>query len=133
MPYYIFQNPQTGEVDDHVFFHMNDEKKYVVDGVEWKRLYTVPNASIDTKVDPYSSKDFATATANKKGQTLGQMWERSAEMSAQRAAKDGIDPVKKKFYDDYKKRTGEKHPHQKIEDRKAKAKEVTKTILGKIP
>ena len=59
MPLYIFQNPKTEEVIE-VLQSMNEEHKYLNnDGLEYTRLYTIPNCSIDSRIDPYSSKDFA--------------------------------------------------------------------------
>lgn len=106
MAIYLFQNPETLEVKE-IFQSMSETHCYQEEGVEWKRLYTVPLMSIDTKVDPYSSKDFAKAT-NKKG-TLGNMMDLSAELSDKRANKEGIDPVKQKHFDDYEKKNKKKH------------------------
>lgn len=119
MPIYLFENQQTGEIHE-VVYHMNDIKDYRgPDGKaargDWKRVWTKPQASIDTQVDPYSAADFVKAT-NKPG-TFGDMWDRSAELSAKRADKEGgIDPVKQKFYDGYSsKRNGKKHPQEQRE------------------
>lgn len=110
MPTYIYQNPDTKEyievfqtmVEDHVYFDS--------DGVEWKRVFTVPNAAIDSQIDPHSQRDFVEKTGNKKG-TFGDIMDCSKEMSAKRAEKNGgIDPVKEKYYKDYsKERGGAKH------------------------
>lgn len=109
MPIYLFQNQETEEITE-VFFGMNDDKKHIDEnGLEWKRIFTVPNASIDTKIDPNSAKEFVQKTGNKKG-TVGDMLDLSAELSAKREAKDGKDSVKEKFFEDYKKKTnGKKH------------------------
>jgi hypothetical protein len=70
----------------------------------------VPNASIDTSVDPYSSKEFIQKTENKKG-TYGDMMDYSKELSYERGEKNGgVDPVKEKYFKDYaNKRNGAKH------------------------
>lgn len=109
MPIYSFRNPNTGEIKD-VIFSMNDKKEFVEDGVIWEREFTVPNAAIDTEVDPNSPKDFVRAT-NKKG-TIGDLFDRSKELSEKRKEKNsGIDPVQEKYYSDYSKtRKGKKHP-----------------------
>ena len=95
-----------------MFFHMNDTKVYNgKDGTEvgkWRRVYTSPNASIDTKIDPFSRKQFVDKTGNKKG-TLGDLWDRSAELSKERTEIAGHDEVKEKFLKDYKKDTGKEH------------------------
>lgn len=114
MPYYLFRNEETKEVVE-VFFHMNDEKKYVDDsGIEWKRIFTVPQATIATRINPFSQAEFVRATENKTD-TLGDLWDRSKEMSERRAEKaGGVDPVKEKFFNDYsQKRKGALHPDAK--------------------
>jgi len=131
MPYYLFENTDTGEVHE-IWFHMNDEKIYNGENNDqvgkWKRLWTVPNAAISSIVDPYNTKSFVAATTNKKGQTVGEMWERSAELSKVRADKEGIDPVKQKFYEDYQKSTGLKNQYQAREEAGIKAKEIVKKL-----
>ena len=103
MGLYIFENNITHEVKDF-FFHMNDEKK--VDG--WTRLYTIPTASIDTKINPNSANSFIDQT-RKKNYSIGDLWSKSAELSEKRGG-DANDPVKKKALDSYKKKTGKSHP-----------------------
>lgn len=110
MPIYIYKNPDTEEyieviqtmVEDHVYFDS--------EGLEWKRVFTVPNASIDSQIDPNSSKQFIEKTASKKG-TFGDMMDYSKEMSHRRAESNGgVDPVKEKYYSNYAKdRGGAKH------------------------
>jgi hypothetical protein len=94
---------------------MNEEHSYTdQEGLAWKRVYQVPNASVDAQIDPYSNNSFLDATKNKKG-TYGDLLNKSAELSEKRA-KDhgGVDPVKKKFLSDYsKRRKGAKHPSEK--------------------
>jgi hypothetical protein len=108
MPIYLFQNPETDEVKE-IVLGMNDPKVYQNDGVNWVRLFTIPNAAIDTQVDPHSAKDFVKAT-NKKG-TIGDLFDRSAELSEKRKEKIGHDPLKEKYYENYSKtRKGKKHP-----------------------
>lgn len=111
MPNYLFKNPSTNEVIEK-FFHMNEEKTYIdEDGVEWKRVYTKPNASVQavSKLDPFNKRGFIDKTGNMKG-TIGDMMGLSEEMSAKRAEKTGHeDPVKRKFFDNYEKNIGKKH------------------------
>jgi len=107
MPEYIYENPDTGE-QVTVLQSIHEEHIYEIDGVVYDRVYTVPNASIDTHIDPFSAKDFKEKA---KGSTLGELWDQSAEASAKREEKEGVDPVKNKFFDDYSKsRKGAKHP-----------------------
>ena len=77
--------------------------------------------AMDTQVDPYSAKDFVKATA--KPGTIGDMWDCSAELSQKRADRNGKDPLKEKFYEDYsKKHGGRKHHAQEREQLKEKLK-----------
>lgn len=107
MPLYIYEHPRTGEIVE-IYQGMNETHTYEADGVVYNRVFTKPNAAIDTHItDPYSAKEFAKATS--KAGTMGDMFDRSAELSAKRAEKDGIDPIKQKYYDQYKKDTGKEH------------------------
>jgi hypothetical protein len=110
MPLYCFFNEETGEYKD-VFFHMNDEKRYVDEnGYEWKREFISPNAQIDGNIDPFSENAFVNKT--NKNDTLGSLYDRAAEMSEKRAKMSvtGRDPLKDKKLEDYsKKRHGLKH------------------------
>mgnify|MGYP003333232259 FL=1 len=109
MPLYSYQNPNTGEIID-VLQGMNDKHSYTDEnGLEWKRVFQVPNASVDSQIDPNNPVSFIDATKNKKG-TIGDLFDKSAELSEKRA-KGGVDPVKEKFISDYSKRTnGKQHP-----------------------
>ena len=113
MPQYLFSHPETEEVIE-VFQHMNDKHVYVdEDKVEWDRIFTIPQASIDTKMDPFSENAFLEKTKNVS--TVGEMWDRSKDLSNRRAEETGhIDPVKKKTFNEYsKKRQGKKHIQDK--------------------
>lgn len=109
MPIYQYQNPLTGELVE-IPQRVNEEHVYSKDGVKYTRVFTVPNAAVDTKIDAFSQKDFARKTSNKKG-TLGDLYDQSREASEKRAKTIGKDPVKEKYWADYsKKRGGKKHP-----------------------
>jgi hypothetical protein len=42
---------------------MNDEKIYIDEnGTKWNREFTVPQASIDVNIDPFSKKAFMDKT-----------------------------------------------------------------------
>mgnify|MGYP003627661936 CR=1 FL=1 len=109
MPLYIFQNPDTGE-EIEVLQSMKENHVYVDDkGLKWSRVFLAANASIDTQGDCFSKEDFARRTA-KHGMTVGQMWELSKDMSNKRTKMAGKDPLKEKYFKDYKsKRKGIKH------------------------
>jgi hypothetical protein len=126
MPIYLFQNPETDEVAE-VVLGMNDPKVYQNDGVNWVRIFTIPNAAIDTQVDPHSAKDFVKAT-NKKG-TIGDLFDRSAELSEKRKEKIGHDPLKEKYYENYSKtRKGKKHPDVIKREKTASLKKLGITL-----
>lgn len=98
MPYYSFVNTSDGEIRD-IFFKMNDVKDYKGEPGEpeskWNRIYAPVNMGVDTKINPFSQKDFMKKTENAK--TYGQLWDLSGEMSKQRAEKLGTeDPQRKK-------------------------------------
>lgn len=107
MPVYLYLNEETGEIKE-IVQSMMEEHVYSEDGINWKRVFTVPKTSIDTKIDPFSANEFIRKT-NKKG-TVGEVMDLSSELSEKRAEKTGEgDPVKKKLFNDYEKRVGKKH------------------------
>jgi hypothetical protein len=117
MPLYSFTN-QDGEFEDF-FFTMKEVPKLgdvvELDGKKWTRVFTKPNAAIAITSDPYSAKDF-NKRLDGKNITIGDMWDASKEASEKRAAKEGVDPIKKEYYDSYaKKRHGVKHQNEKKE------------------
>lgn len=88
---------------------MNDPHVFSKDGVEWQRVFLSPNASISSNSDPFNSNAFLDKTANMKG-TVGDMMDYSAELSEKRAEKSGgVDPIRKKHFDNYEKSVGKKH------------------------
>lgn len=115
MPVYTYKRKSTDEYID-IIQSMNDKHEYFGqdgDQDDWIRVFYSPCASIDSHIDPFSSKQFADKTGNKKG-TYGDLLDRSAEMSNRRAdLAGGRDPVKEKYYENYsKERKGAKHPDQ---------------------
>ena len=108
-PTYTYKHPDREEYAD-VVQGMNESHAFVdFEGTPWKRVYSSPQMSIDTKVDPFSQKSFLDKTAIKKG-TMGDIMDLSAELSEKRAASaGGEDPVKRKHFDDYKQKVGKKH------------------------
>ena len=110
MAIYIYKHPDEEKYIEEVQ-GMNDKHVYFdSEGLQWKRMFTIPNASIDSKIDPHSQKEFVQKTENKKG-SYGDMMDFSKELSHMRAEKNGgIDPVKEKHFKDYSaKRKGAKH------------------------
>lgn len=130
--FYDFENQDTKTVKVDVWIERGQPIVYNGEnGKEtgkWKKLIGCPNMSIDTVVDPYSKKDFQKVTNNKKGLTVGDMWDKSAELSAKRVDKDGVDQVKEKYFTDYQKKTGNKRiPHAKRDAQKG-AKDLVKKL-----
>ena len=111
MPLYEFQHPKTKEIigvvqkmkDEHVFIDEN--------GVEWDRVFSVPNAAIDSEINAFSESDFLKATA-KKGMTAGDMMDLSEQLSKKREKSRGLDPVKQKTVTKYELKTGKAHPNK---------------------
>ncbi len=119
MPQYAFIRVDDPSISDLKWYHMNDAPSVgavITEGkVQWRRVFTQPRMSVDTRVDPYSSRDFIKAT-NKPG-VVADLWDRSKELSLKRADKEGTDPIRQTFFDRYsKRRSGKKHPEQQREE-----------------
>ena len=116
MPIYQFAHPEHPIVID-VMQSMKEPHVYVdKDGVEWNRVWSVPNAAIDTSNDAFDSKKFVESTRNKKG-TYGDLLDQAKEAAEKRVQKLGYDPVKQDYYKEYsKKRSGMKHFQQKKDE-----------------
>ena len=110
MPFYVFKNPKTGEVRE-VLLPIEGERSYQDEkGLKWERVFTVPYVSTDTSLDPFSEKDFAQKTANKK-YNVGDMWDLSKELGEKRKKQEGRDSVGEKHAKDKeKKRPKNKKP-----------------------
>lgn len=112
MPVYIFQHPKNKRIIE-IIQNMNDEHVYIDEkNIRWNRIFTKPQASIDTQIDPNSSKEFVSKTA-KRGMTVGEMMDLSAELSEKRGGTTGKDEVRDKAEKAYKEKTGKRHPHAK--------------------
>ena len=108
MPIYSYENPNTGDIIE-IVQSMHDEHEYTDDnGVSWNRIFSIPNTTIDSDIDPFSTRSFLDKT-NSRG-SVGDLMERSKELSDKRKNKLGYDPVQKKYFENYsKKRNGRKH------------------------
>ena len=116
MPIYVYKNEETGDfyevlqkmTDDHVFFDPDT-------GVECKRVFTVPNASVDSfsNINPFDIKEATQKTAGFKG-SVGDLWDISKDLSQKREDKLGHeDPQKRKVFNEYQKKRGVKHFYDK--------------------
>ena len=113
MPTYTFLNPHTEEEID-VIQSMKEPHVYVDEnGLEWSRKWTSPNATIDADIDPFDKQAFnrkVDGVTAERG-TMGDLWDRSKELSEKRKQKLGYDPVKSKYLDQYsKERKGKRLP-----------------------
>lgn len=126
---YQFKNKKTGKIID-VVMPMKEYKHYCGENGDedfWERVYDLPQVNIGNAkvVDPFDNKGFVNKTANMKGR-YGDLLDYSSELSDRRAALNGgEDPIKRKYFDDYKKKTkGKKH----IKDRPKKIETKNATI-----
>lgn len=111
---YQFKNKKTGKIID-IVMPMKEYKHYCGENGDedfWERVYDLPQVNIGNAkvVDPFDNKGFVSKTANMKGR-YGDLLDYSSELSDRRAALNGgEDPIKRKYFDDYKKKTnGKKH------------------------
>lgn len=127
MPEYDFLHPETKQVIT-VIQNMNEDHVLEVNGVKCERIFSIPNAAIDTNINPFSQKEFVEKS-DKKG-TLGDLIDRSKELSIKREEKIGApDPVKEKYYQSYaEKRNGAQHPDIISRNAVAKLKKMGVTV-----
>ena len=111
MPIYEYQHPETGETLELVQGMKDNHTHVDEEGVEWLRVWSSPNAAIDTEINPYSEKDFMRCTA-KKGMTYGDMADLSTKLSQKRERNQDGDHVKRKTIEKYEKNTGKAHPNK---------------------
>lgn len=111
MPLYTYIHPETEETID-IIQSVHDKHIYIDEnGIEWKRVFAAPEINTKgTLKAETTDKQFSEYTKNQKG-SIGDLWDRSAELSEKRKKVYGQDPVKKKYYNDWsKKRKGRIHP-----------------------
>ena len=115
MPVYIYQNPKTRQVKE-ILQSIHDKHEYYEDGILWDRVFTSPQVNTQEKLSVNSNeKDFARVTKDQKG-TVGDLWERSQELSEKRKKVYGKDPIKKKYFENWsKKRKGKVHPKSHLD------------------
>ena len=112
MPLYTYKNPETDEHKD-VLQSMNDKHVYEEGGVQWLRVFYSPNMSIDTQVDPFSSKDFKEKACTKRG-SVGDLLDQSKELSQKRIDSAGFDAVKEKTDREYSAARGGRKPLENV-------------------
>lgn len=110
MPIYTFKNPETQEQIE-VVQKMKEEHTYVDEnGLQWERVWSIPQASIDTNINPWDKNAFREKTRGDKKGTMGDLWDRSKELSDKRAEQNGgVDPVRTNYEKNYsRERKGKK-------------------------
>jgi len=109
MPFYSFYNEKTKKTID-LIMSIHDNHEFIDnDGYKWIRIWYKPQASFNTKIDPFSSKDFSNKVGLKKG-SYGDVLDYSKEYSERREALAGKDDIKENYYMNYaKKRRGKLH------------------------
>ncbi len=128
MPQYVFAKVSDPSVTQDLVYSMKEVPSVgtviSIEGVKWKRVFTRPQASFDTRVDPHSAKDYVKATS--RAGSVGDLWDRSQELSQKRAQKEGgVDPVKQTYLKDYSRRhKGAKHPVQRRMEAEQSAKKA---------
>lgn len=103
MPVYIYQNPKTKKSIEIVQSIHDSHEYYDEKGVKWNRVFTTPQVNTEGTLEAdCSEKKFAEFTKNKKG-TIGDLWDRSKELSEKRAKIYGEDPIKKQYKEKWSK------------------------------
>jgi hypothetical protein len=111
MPEYLYQHPSNSKVISLVQ-SVNDKHEYIDSkGKKWNRIFTSPQINTQEKLSANSSdKDFARVTSSQRS-NVGDLFDRSEELSDKRKQIYGKDPIKDKYFKDWsKKRKGKKHP-----------------------
>ena len=111
MPTYIFQHPTTRQYKE-IIQSINEQHIYIDEhGVKWERVFTVPQLNTGGTLDANcTEKQFSEFTKNKRG-TIGDLMDRSSELSEKRKKIYGEDPLKKKYLENWKKkRKNKRHP-----------------------
>ena len=119
MPIYRFINEKTNEVKE-ILMSMKEKHEYVdKTGYKWKRIFENPCVSFDTKINPFSEKDFVQKTG-KKIMTQKEYWDESKALSEKRKSAAGTDPVLDKYYSDWSAKRKNKVVHPDVQTAKIK-------------
>jgi len=103
MPIYLYQNPETGEIKE-IIQSVHEAHLYVENGIKWERVFTPPQLNTEgTLKADCTEKQFSEFTKNKKG-TIGDLWDRSKELSEKRKKIYGKDSVKEKYKKNWSKK-----------------------------
>jgi hypothetical protein len=104
MPSYIYQHPKNKK-NIEIVQSVHDKHEYIdKSGIKWNRVFTAPELNTEgTLKASCSSKEFSEYTGRKRG-TVGDLWDRSKELSEKREKIYGKDPVKEKYKKDWSKK-----------------------------
>jgi len=111
MPEYLYQHPTDGKTIC-LIQRINDKHEYIdAKGVKWNRIFTAPQINAQEKLSVNSTeKDFVRVTSSQRG-NVGDLFDRSEELSDKRKKVYGKDPIKNEYFKNWsKKRGGKKHP-----------------------
>lgn len=111
MPEYLYQHPKNGKIIS-LIQSINDKHEYIdIKGIKWNRIFTSPQLNTQDKLSADSTeKDFARLTSSQRG-NVGDLFDRSKELSEKREKLYGKDIVKQKYFKDWSaKRKGKRHP-----------------------
>jgi len=109
MPIYIYQHPKLEKYIE-LIQSVHDNHEYIDEhGVKWNRIFTPPELNTGGSLKTNcTAKEFSDFTKNHKG-TIGDLWDRSAELSEKRKKIYGEDPVKKQYKNSWKKKRKNKN------------------------
>ncbi len=105
-------------------------REQVIHGQVCKRVYEVPQMAVNTAAG--TGRDDYRRKTEGKNLKVGEMQEISKEMSHERAAKEGVDPVKERYYQTYEKDIGVKHKDVVKREKLAKAQASLKKYGVKV-
>ena len=94
MPFYLYQHPKTEQIIE-VMQSCKDKHEFIdSEGVQWNRVWTVPNASVDNCNDG-TEEGFVRYTQDKAG-TVGDLWDATRNL-AKKKTRYGEDQVQRDF------------------------------------
>ena len=104
MPVYIYEHPESKQRVELVQ-SIHEAHEYIdSDGVRWNRIFTLPELNISDRLDESSnSKDFSSYVGKRKG-TIGDLWDKSKELSEKREKIFGKDPIKENYKKNWSKK-----------------------------
>lgn len=110
MPLYIYFSKKLNKTVE-IVQSMNEPHIYSEGKEIFDRVFQVPQANTDTKLDPFKVSDFIKKT-NQKSDNIGSLYDRSKEAALKRSdLAGGVDPIAVNFRKEYsKKRAGRALP-----------------------